>query len=249
MGVCYKVCSSNKSNQINNKTERNQIKSYNNQANTFLTNQLSPQDNNNKQLQPKNSFNYKDNNNSNNIFPSGTKYEEILNKDFRYFNIFWYDPNKVRHFEHFIKCFENVEFYKAYNLYSAINFFKEQSISEWIVITPGSGGQELILNLENLDCIKSFFIFCLNVECHKTWAKNINKVGCITSSPEELCQKLIEINQKYIIPRFNYKTQDNISSSSNEINTEFILDSQISELSSLYLLAKAREKINCQSFT
>ena len=249
MGICCKVCSSS---QINEKTDRNQIKTYNNHTNAFLTNQLSPQDNNNnKQLQPKNSFNYNDNNNSiknNNIFLSGTKYEEILNKDFRYFNIFWYDPNKDRDFEHFIKCFKNVEFYKAYNLYSAINFFKEQSISEWIVITPGSGGQELILNLENFDCIKSFFIFCLNAECHKTWAKNINKVGCITSSPEELCQKLIEINQKYIIPRFNYKTQDNISSYSNEISTEFTLDSHISELSSLYILAKAREKKKLSKF-
>ena len=59
-----------------------------------------------------------------------------------------------------------------------------------------------------------------------------------------MCQKLIEINKKYIIPNFNYKTQENISSYSNEINT----DSQISGFRSLYSLAKISEKNQLSKF-
>jgi len=90
-----------------------------------------------------------------------------------------------------------------------INFFKKESISEWIVVTTGSKGKELIQNLEKNICIKSFFIYCKNTEYHESWAKNIKKVGCITSSPEILCQKFIEFNNSYYIPNFNYKSKNN----------------------------------------
>ena len=33
-----------------------------------------------------------------NTFPQGTKYEEELNSNFKYFNVFWYDPNKSNDF-------------------------------------------------------------------------------------------------------------------------------------------------------
>ena len=249
MGTCCRICSSNKENQIDDKTGSNQIKKYSNQTNISLFNQLSPQSNdNNKQLQPNNYLNNNINIINNNTFPRFTKYEEILNKDFIYFNVFWYDPNKTKEFDNFIKCFENVEFNIAYNLDSAMNFFKEKSISEWIVITPGTSGKGLILNLENFKCIKSFFIFSSNVKVHKKWAKNIKKVGCITSSSEELCQKLIEINKNYIIPNFNYKTQENISCYLNEINAELKFDSQISGLKILYVYSKIGEKNELSKF-
>ena len=44
------------------------------------------------------------------IFPQGTKYEEELNSIFKYFNVFWYDPNRDNDFDCFKKCFENVQF-------------------------------------------------------------------------------------------------------------------------------------------
>ena len=129
MGACCRICSSNKDNQIDDKTGSNQIKKYSNQTNISLFNQLSPQSNdNNKQLQPNNCLNNNINIINNNTFPRFTKYEEILNKDFIYFNVFWYDPNKTKEFDNFIKCFENVEFNIAYNLDSAMNFFKKINI-------------------------------------------------------------------------------------------------------------------------
>ena len=124
----------------------------------------------------------------------------------------------------------------------------QQSISEWIVITPGSSALNLISNLENFKCIKSFFIFCSNAEFYKIWARMIKIVGCITSSPEELCYKLIEINKKYIIPNFNYKTQENISCYLNEINTELKYDSQTSGFKSFFSLAKMMQKDQLSKF-
>ena len=60
-----------------------------------------------------------------NTFPKGTNYEKELNTNFKYFNVFWYDPNKSNDFELFINCFKNVQFYKSDNFYSSINFFKK----------------------------------------------------------------------------------------------------------------------------
>ena len=64
------------------------------------------------------------------------------------------------------------------------------------------------------------------------WAKNIKKVGCITSSPEILCKKFFEINENYIIPNFNYKCNSNnyTNLNLNEENPEEILN-----INSIYL--------------
>ena len=146
----------------------------------------------------------------NKSFPQGTKYEKELNLNFKYFNIFWYNPNKSNDYNIFKKCFENVQFSEGYNLYSTINFFKKEIISEWIVITSGTHGEELILNLQNFKCIKTFFVYCKNAEFH-AWAKKYDKVGYLTSDPEILCQKLIEINKNYLIPTFNYNNKENVN--------------------------------------
>ena len=172
-------------------------------------------------------------------FPQGTKYEEELNRTFKYFNIFWYDPNKSNDFDSFKKCFENVLFYKGYDLESITNFFEKESNSEWIVITPGSQGQELIHNLERFDCIKSFFIYCWNIELHEQWAKKIKKVGCITSDPEILCQKFIELNKDYTIPNFNYQFE--------KYESNFDILSNISKINSDNKCALASVKREIQS--
>ena len=96
-----------------------------------------------------------------------------------------------------------------YDLRSTINFFQQESVSEWIVITPGFQGEELIMKLENFKCIKYFFVYCENEELHESWAKKYKKIVCLTSDPEILCLKFIEIND-YFIPNFNYECKENI---------------------------------------
>ena len=59
-----------------------------------------------------------------------------------------------------------------------INFFKkESSCEEWIIITPGSKGEEFIKKLENIKCIYAFFVYCRNIEFHEKWTKNIKKLN------------------------------------------------------------------------
>ena len=138
-------------------------------------------------------------------FPRGTTYEKELMTNFKYFNIFWYEPNKTNNFDFFKNCFKNTRLVKGINLESAIDFFKkEQLYDEWIVITPGSKGEELIKNLEQNKLIFCFFIYCKNVEYHEKWATKIKKVKCLTSNPEIICKKLIELNKDYLFPNFNY---------------------------------------------
>ena len=192
-------------NEINNL--QSQSSSKNQPENNNLKNKSSSKDL--KEINNLSEQSHSKDKNYNNNFPRGTKYEEELNSNFKYYNVFWYDTNKTNDFELFKKCFENVQFYKGYDLYSTINFFKKESISEWIVITSGSLGEELILNLGNFKCIKTFFIYCMNTKYHEKWANQIKKVGCLTSDPEILCQNFIEINKNYIIPNFNYKSKEN----------------------------------------
>ena len=138
-------------------------------------------------------------------FPKGTLYEKELMTNFKYFNIFWYDPNKTNDFDFFKNCFINVRLVKGTNIESAIDFFKKEIFSdEWIVITPGSKGEEFIKNLEQNQCIYCFFVYCKNIEEHEKWTKNIPKVKCVTSNPEILCKELIELNKDYLFPNFNY---------------------------------------------
>ena len=192
-------------NEINNL--QSQSSSKNQPENNNLKNKSSSKDL--KEINNLSEQSHSKDKNYNNNFPRGTKYEEELNSNFKYYNVFWYDTNKTNDFELFKKCFENVQFYKGYDLYSTINFFKKESLSEWIVITSGSLGEELILNIGNFKCIKSFFIYCMNTKYHEKWANQIKKVGCLTSDPEILCQKFIEFNKNYIIPNFNYKSKEN----------------------------------------
>ena len=172
--------------------------------NDILSNQFNSNNNINITLSQSNSKA-----NNKNTFPKGTIYEEELNQYFQYFNVFWYDPSGTSDYELFEKCFEKVEFYRGYDLLSSINFFQKESISEYIVITPGFSGEELIMNLENFKCIKYFFIYCKNAELHENWIKKYKKIICLTSDPEILCLKFLEVND-YFIPNFNYKCKENI---------------------------------------
>ena len=243
MGICCQICKKKKISKAESQNENSTTTDLKDkQENIILPIQLSPKKNNNT-LQNQ----YISNDIDHNSFPKGTEYEKELNANFKYFNVFWYDPNKSNDFDDFIKCFENVRFIKGYDLDSTINFFKTESISEWIVITPGSKGEELILNLQNFQCIKLFFIYCKNTKFHEKWATKIKKVGCLTSDPEILCQKFIEINKNYIIPKLNYKSEESISSSLNEISSENSLYSDSSKFKFI-LKAINKEKNKYYSF-
>ena len=151
-------------------------------------------------------------------FPRGSVYEKELMANFKYFNIFWYVPNKTNDFDFFKNCFKNTRLVKGINLESAINFVKNESFSdEWIVITPGSKGEELVQNLEQNNCIFGFVIYCKNMEYHGKWVANMKKVKCLTSNPEILCKKLIELNKVYLFPNFNYG-QNIIKENNNDDN-------------------------------
>ena len=55
--------------------------------------------------------------------------------------------------------------------------------------------------------IKSLFIYTDCTDRYDGFASQFEEVGCITSEPHILCEKLIELNKNYIIPNFNYKSQ------------------------------------------
>ena len=141
--------------------------------------------------------------------PKKNKIMDELKLNFKYFNIFWYDPKKTQDFSYFNKCFVNIQFYKGFELESIINFFnKESSLEEWIVISPGSGGEELVSKLHEKESIKAFFIFCYNVKKHEEWTKKYEKIKCLTNNPKILLKKFIEINKDYLIPNFKYTDEE-----------------------------------------
>ena len=154
------------------------------------------------------------------LFPMGTEYEKELNLNFKYYNIFWFDPNKSKDFIYFKKSFENVQFKKAYDIESIVNFFKrESSLEEWIVITPGSKGEELISKIHENRLIKAFIVFCYKPKIHKNWVKNYKKIKCLTKDPIKLTKTFIDLNKNYLIPVFNYNEINN----NNKIKIDFDL--------------------------
>ena len=177
-------------------------------------------------------------------FPEELDYEKELMSNFKYFNVLWYSPNNDEDFEEFKIYFKNVRFVKVKDLESAVIFFqKESSSDEWIVVTPGSKGQELIKRLEENKCINAFFVYCMNVEFHRKWTQNIKKVKCLTSNPEILKQKFCELNKNYKFPSFAYsdmntkKTLDDLDFlfNINDINTdnEYALNSVKREIKNI----------------
>jgi len=234
MGILFN-CSKNriKNPPINSQSRQN----INNRENNILQIQLNPKDNNINTLRTQSNLKY----NYNNSFPEGTEYEQELSLNFKYLNVFWFDPNKTNDFEHFAKSFENVKFFKSYDLDTVIKFFTDESVLEWIIITPGSKGEEIILKTQNFDCIKAYFVFCKDTKIHKKWAKKYKKVECITSNIEIICQKFIEINKNYIIPNFNYKKKDNLYSSLNYISSESVNDHYSSTIKKI-LEVKRKDK-------
>ena len=94
-------------------------------------------------------------------FPSETNYDKELMQNFKYFNVFWYEPINTNYFDRFKKYFQNVLFIKENNIKSSIEFFeKESSSDEWIVVICGSLEKELIKILEQNECINAFFVSC-----------------------------------------------------------------------------------------
>ena len=150
------------------------------------------------------------------------KYEKELINNFKYFNVFWYDPNNSNDFDYFKKYFLNVLFVKGTDLESVQKFFqKEISSDEWIIITPGSKGEELIINLEDNEHINAFFVYCWDTEIHKNWVKKYNKVKCLTSEPDILLENFVEINKNFIFPNFKYN--DNYNENDNSENDFFLV--------------------------
>ena len=188
------------------------------------------------------------------IFDDETDAEKELRLNFRYFNIFWFDPNKSKDFLYFTRYFKNVQFYKGFDLESVINFFnKNSSLEEWIVISPGSKGEELVSKLHEKQSIKAFFIFCFKAELHQEWIKKYEKIKCIANEPNILIKNFVNINKDYLFPSFNYKYNDdemikiNFDKNINELNSnnKFALKSTIREYNDMInTINKNKNKYN-----
>jgi len=117
-----------------------------------------------------------------------------------------------------------------------------EPFAKWIIVTPGSKGEELIQSLKDFECIKAFFIFCRNIQFHENWAKKYEKVKCLTSNPEILCQNFIEFNKNFAFPNFNYPINNNNSSNVNEIQFEKLFDNYVAEIKGLITFKKLKIK-------
>ena len=243
MGICCPISSKNKNLEKNEQGIQSQLSLKDSKENnTIIPNQLSLTGiNNNSLTNIIRSQNNSTVNNKNN-FPKDTKYEKELNSKFKYFDVMWYDPNETNDSYQFIKCFKNVRYCRICDLEIIKELFKDESLLKWIVITPGSKGEELIQNLKDFDCIKAFFIFCGNEKFHENWAKKYKKVVCITSSPEILCQKFIQFNKNYA-----FQIKGNLGLNVNIIQKEQLFDTYYKYMKLLFI-DKKKEKTKYGQF-
>ena len=171
-------------------------------------------------------------------FPIEIAFKKEIQENFKYFNIFWFDPNKTHDFDYFKSFFKNTKFFKGTEIEKTIKFFdNESTLEEWIVITPGSKSEELISKIQQKDIIKAFFIFCFKPELYEELPKKYDKIKFISKDPIILLQKILELNKDYLIPNFNY--YQNI----NKIEYDFDLDINNLQSHSKYALQSIiREK-------
>ena len=168
------------------------------------------------------------------------RYEKELSLNFKYFNVFWFDPNNTHDFDYFKKSFQNVRFLKANDAESIVNFFnKESSIEEWIIILPGSKSEELMSKIHEKESIKAFFIFCFKPESYKDLAIKYKKVYCIIKEPDILYSKIIEINKDYLVPIFNYIDNDN-----DKVKYNFDLNTNNLQSNNRFALQSIKREIN-----
>lgn len=138
-----------------------------------------------------------------------TNYKEQMKNMFKYFNVYWFDPNNSISYDEWKEGpFNKIELIIEKDAQKIISFFQEySSIEEWIIITPGTKGEDLIKELYKFKCINSFIIYCFNPENHKNWAKKYDKIKGISTDSNDLCKSLLKINKKYLIPYFTYKIE------------------------------------------
>ena len=183
-------------NSLMSKTLLNQNNSKNKKENNILSNQINKNEFGDSFIIDTEDDYYR-------RFFEKTKYEKELSSNFKYFNIFWYAKFKTNKLKYFTKCFENVEFKIGYGVEETIDFFRNELISEWIIINEGYHVPELLFSLPFKN-IKSFLV----LDDYKYFYHAISGlpiVGCITLNPQILCEKLLELNKNYIIPNFNYE--------------------------------------------
>ena len=143
------------------------------------------------------------------IFPKGSEYEKELNLNFKYFNIFWFDPNNSLDFNKYKTCFKNVNTFQGFDLESTLKFFeKTSSLEEWILLII-SNEEELISKLHQNQSINAFFIYCLKPELLEKLVKKYEKIKCVTNDPIILIKAFININKDYLIPNFIYEGDEN----------------------------------------
>ena len=148
MGILCSICSKKKKSRTNNEEKDKTFENLKNDAITIKINQNDK--NNHKIFQNINNIKYKNSDIDNNkTLANCLNIEKELISNFKYFNVFWYGPNKTKDFDYLKNYFKNVEVREESELNSAYNFFKKESISEWIVVTPGSKGEELINKLKD----------------------------------------------------------------------------------------------------
>ena len=240
MGICCPVNSKVKSPKGIAQNTTNQFNVTNIQEKSIIHEHLSPKGNNNNNILLVKNNSIAENNN--NPFPKDTKYEKELSSNFKYFDIFWYDPYNTSDIDNYKICFQRVRFLKERNLEKAKTIFMDESLAKWIVITSGSKGEELLQNFKDFECIKAFIIFSRDIQFHINWAKKYEKVICLTSSPEILCQKLIEFNYNFAFPNLSYHIKKKISSNVNEIQFKRLFDDYALQIKGLIADKKDENK-------
>ncbi len=136
----------------------------------------------------------------------GAMIEETMHKDFQYFNIFIYDPSGSQDINTWIKPCANIGLRYSRDKDNTIKFFQNyDSLEEFIVITPGRMGEELISQIHNNPHIKAFIVFCQNLEAHKPWAKKYEKILAVVNSRLAVYAILLNENKLYLNSNYMYR--------------------------------------------
>ncbi|CAF3219994.1 unnamed protein product [Rotaria socialis] len=109
--------------------------------------------------------------------------------------VVWLDTNIDEKKEHFQKCLTELrKIAVALDLFTDVDqcmeYLKRIDGQKVFLITSGSLGKKTVPLIHNMDQLDTIFVFCVNKDLNKVWAKDWSKVRGVHRTIKSICKRL-----------------------------------------------------------
>ena len=116
--------------------------------------------------------------------------------------IIWHDPNVTnpenrKYIAQVSQLGCSLEQINSYEM--TTNLLKANPERNYLIITSGSDGHNLLKNIYNLPNVIGVIVFCFQIEKHKKWADKYQKVTKVVNKIQDVLGEIKKLSEKYLI--------------------------------------------------